>query len=149
MTKQTEALRMAIEALEDANNMVVSEWNRQGEYDEALKACKEALAQPSLTYEDGFAHGYEAHRAEQALEQPAQEPVAWMELKEDAGYKDITVWQEPVSKKSIPLYTHPAPAWQGLSEYDILSIDGLDCVDETYLINFARAIEAKLKEKNT
>jgi hypothetical protein len=28
--------------------------------------------QPTITYEQGFAHGYEAHRAEQALEQPAQ-----------------------------------------------------------------------------
>jgi hypothetical protein len=41
------------------------------------------------------------------------------------------------------------PSWQGLSEYDILSIDGLECVNENHLINFASAIEQALKDKNT
>ena len=31
------------------------------------------VEQPAMTYEQGFAHGYEAHRVEQELEQPAQE----------------------------------------------------------------------------
>lgn len=62
MTKD-EALKMAIEVME----------NIEIPYDkfaiEAIQACKEALEQPAMTYEDGFAHGYEAHRAEQALKE--------------------------------------------------------------------------------
>ena len=64
MTKQTEALRMAIEALE----MHVPHYVKDRGCD-VIQACKEALEQPNMTYEDGFAHGYEAHRAEQALKE--------------------------------------------------------------------------------
>ena len=38
---------------------------------------KEALEQPAMTYEQGFDHGYEAHRVEQKLEQPAYETESW------------------------------------------------------------------------
>jgi len=38
--------------------------------------------------------------------------------------------------------------WQGLSDEEILRLEGLDCVDEEYIKRFARAIEAKLREKN-
>jgi len=31
------------------------------------KELEDILEQPAMTYEDGFAHGYEAHRVEQAL----------------------------------------------------------------------------------
>ncbi len=46
MNKTQEALKMAIEALEDANNVVFQEWSIESEYDDALQACKEALAEP-------------------------------------------------------------------------------------------------------
>jgi len=42
----------------------------------------------------------------------------------------------------------PKEKWQTLSNAEILRIDGLECVDEEYIKRFARAIEAKLKEKN-
>jgi len=42
----------------------------------------------------------------------------------------------------------PVKEWQGLSDDEILRIDGLECVDEEYIKRFARAIEVKLKEKN-
>ena len=42
----------------------------------------------------------------------------------------------------------PKEKWQGLSDYEIFKIEGLDCVDEEYIKRFARAIEAKLREKN-
>jgi len=62
MNKQTqEALKMAIEALETAEI--------QSEYDglsnlifEAIQACKEALEHPTITYEQGFDHGYNRSR---------------------------------------------------------------------------------------
>lgn len=33
------------------------------------KELEDILEQPAMTYEDGFAHGYEAHRVEQALKE--------------------------------------------------------------------------------
>lgn len=48
-----------------------------------------------------FAEAYHKAKCEQA------EPVAWMEIKGNDGLKEISVWQEPVSDKSIPLYTAP------------------------------------------
>ena len=73
-----------------------------------------------------------------------KEPVAWMNINEDAGFKQITVFQEPTSKKSIPLYTHPKE-WQGLSDDEVTHI-GMSCQS---LHQVARAIDAKLREKNT
>ena len=110
-----EALKMAIEAMK---------WLRMRspiiyEELEAEKACKEALAQP------------------------AQEPVAWMTVDYDAGFKEIKVWQEPISNRSIPLYTHPAPSWQGLTSEEIRSLD-LD----NDVISVIFQTEKLLKEKN-
>ena len=62
MNKTQEALRMAIEALAEF------EWIKESKYKKAIQACKAALEQPSMSYEQGFAHGYEAHRAEQPKE---------------------------------------------------------------------------------
>lgn len=39
--------------------------------------------------------------------------------------------------------------WVGLSDEEILRLEGLDCVDEEYIKRFARSTEAKLREKNT
>ena len=134
MTKD-EALRMAIEALETAEI--------QSEYDglsnlifKAIQACKEAL------------------------EQPAQEPVAWIIQTQKIDGKptepyammgkykyvaDTCDFGEP-----IPLYTHPAPSWQGLSDDELDALNGSPmALEYSGLYKFARAIEQALKEKNT
>jgi hypothetical protein len=114
MNQQTEeALRMAIEAMEGAyrfDGIVLGK---------AINACKAALEKPNMTYEQGFAHGYEAHRAETALEtelsrnskQLEQEPVAWVEYmyEEDKNrlltpYKNLLDYD---NGNCIPLYTKP------------------------------------------
>ena len=67
MTKD-ETLKMAIEALEYFEiDYGACDLLLPSNFYKTLNACKEALEQPTMTYEDGFAHGYEAHRAEQAL----------------------------------------------------------------------------------
>lgn len=120
MNNQTqEALKMAIVAMDTWKDIDVLK---------ARKMCKEALAQP------------------------AQEPVAYIHRNEWNEYRlepmdDFNITTIPWNV-DILLYTHPAPSWQGLSDYDILSIDGLDCVNENDLISFAHAVVAKLKEKN-
>jgi len=181
MTKD-EALEMAIEMLEKLSyeygqlldgdqdyGLLPSEINADIIKTYYVKrTCQEALEQPAMTYEDGFAHGYEAHRVEQendkqesivslwgALtdEQPAQEPVAWMdsEGRFRLDFKTEIVRSIAAVNKEIPLYTHPAPSWQGLSDDEILEID--KSIDPEISIGigktlFARAIEQELKTKN-
>ena len=87
-----------------------------------------------------------------ALEQPTQEPVAWMETyKGEPNNLEFTKakldgWSE--NKEIVPLYTHPKE-WQGLSDVELSLLaeeytgaDGLDVVDYGY------AIERALREKN-
>jgi len=102
----------------------------------------------------------------EALEQPSQEPMCFGVL----DGKDV-VSTYPTEKialeicqgltddyqymtgqlKAIPLYTHPHQ-FIGLTDDEIgLMISKLDIAgeQEKMISNFARAIEAKLKEKNT
>ena len=81
-----------------------------------------------------------------ALEQPEQEPVAWMTPR-----KDIITCNGAGTRFSdwTPLYTHPPRReWRGLTEEDIwtLAANSLDSV--LGRLHFARAIEAALKERN-
>ena len=75
------------------------------------------------------------------------EPVAWMQN----DMEHFSLW--PDEWHVVPLY--PAPPqreWQGLTDEEIgmLTVfDGLHHVEVPLLAVFARAIEAKLKEKNT
>ena len=109
-----------------------------------------------MTYEQGFAHGYEAHRVEQELEQPAQEPVAWRvlldESPEDTDWHYMTgePW-ECFKQSAEPLYTHPAPSWVGLSDDEIskvISDEQIPVRTGKTANRFARAIKQALKEKN-
>ena len=77
-----------------------------------------------------------------------QEPVAWMNDKTPSGIFARHKQGADNFGCDIPLYTHLPKQWQGLSDEEILRIDGLECVDEEYIKRFARAIEAKLREKN-
>jgi len=88
---------------------------------------------------------------EQALAQPAQEqePVAWVG---DARFakgqfvegRERRVWWECNTGVGQPLYTAPPQRpWVGLTDEDEIDWDGGD------LKSLIKAIEAKLKEKNT
>ena len=78
----------------------------------------------------------------QALAQPEQEPVAWV-------YNGILHEFDPsefATSEVTPLYTAPPKReWVGVT-YD--EVYEFVCTTDSY-INFAKAIEAKLKEKNT
>jgi len=69
-----------------------------------------------------------------------QEPVAWMSS-HDVGFKRSEFGDTP----TVPLYTTPQPQreWVGLTDEDEIDWDGGD------LKSLVKAIEAKLKEKNT
>ena len=89
------------------------------------------------------------------LVDPDQEPVAWFteDYKED---KSATTYSKEMAKRwkekgwpVKPLYTTPPQReWQGLTEQEVGGImEDLNAYG-TRLDEFARAIEAKLKEKN-
>jgi len=78
-----------------------------------------------------------------------QEPVAWM----NAITKEI-YWRNQINSDvpNVPLYTHPQlkREWVGLTDEEIIRIKAAikGTLDVQFGV-FARAIEAKLKEKNT
>ena len=150
-----EAMKLALEALEQYTNVVASVNNPDAWVTvvdagkparEAITAIREALAS-------------------EAIEQPAQqqEPVAWMWRCKP--YCDWPEWSVSLKRpadsgrdghkrtegyEDVPLYTSP-PAqrkpWVGLTQQDIdIAFD--DTQEGGGFDDFARAIEAKLKEKN-
>ena len=114
--------------------------------DKALKMAIEAL--DTLMMEKGSIYQQALQACKDALEQTAQEPVAYM-------YKDqpqsvlILYPPQQIPKSAIPLYTHPAPAWQGLSDRELFNLSQqCDLNNILGLIDYGRAIEQALKEKN-
>ena len=152
-----EALRMALEALEVANSCVDGYYIPKGktqlpEVEQAITAIREVLAQPE------------------------QEPVAWLitdhhinELQIDsirrlidrakhAHMTDIKLringqdeWYEADWLKHMTRTSPPKREWQGLTDVDVSKIldeqNGFYTFEKCF--NFAKAIEAKLKERNT
>ena len=78
-----------------------------------------------------------------ALEQPTQEPVLYID---GGGLDGHATWAQATrcQDTDIALYTHPKE-WQGLSDAEL---EELSSEEELMFWGFARAIEAKLKEKN-
>jgi len=88
-----------------------------------------------------------------ALEQPEQEPVAWIQPDhlQKAKQAPFLCRVEPTQRCAdfVPFFTHPPRReWRGLTEEDIwtLAANSLDSV--LGRLHFARAIEATLKERN-
>ncbi|MFM2007608.1 MAG: hypothetical protein RLZZ09_3263 [Pseudomonadota bacterium] len=92
-----------------------------------------------------------------ALEQPEQEPVAWM--RPDNRVSEESTARTQFSRGAVkppigtwtPLYTHPPRrAWRGLSKDESLKLWGMrsDGPSNTEITSYARAIEAALKERN-
>jgi hypothetical protein len=118
------------------NRPLESDYTSQVAYTRALEAYCDALAQPD--------HIVDANN----MVQPAQEPVAWQWLgsahfrKKLPKNADITAWN--------PLYTNPPQrTWVGLTDEEIQELRyKIDSTAHWTYDEFARAIEAKLKEKN-
>jgi hypothetical protein len=78
--------------------------------------------------------------------QPAQEPVGYIEPAdlESVPDGDTGLWFAKQDERySIPIYTHPAQPWQGLTDDEVLAIP------VGSRLSTAHAIEQELKEKNT
>jgi len=97
------------------------------------------------------------------LAQPEPEPLGWIVMHEGMNIDELRineVEQMGYDEKPMPnqyrVYTAPPPQreWQGLTEEEIEIVRGHfpaysnEWCDSDY-VDFARAIEAKLREKNT
>ena len=164
MTKD-EALKMAIEALDTLM------MEKGSVYQKAIKACEKTLKQPRNFCERcgkrASKDPYHIHTCTppQKLEQPAQEPVAWMKSALDNA-RDVCKYLDHDMIKEAKAHTeffwndldkirdfddtHPTPSWQGLSD-DEIDQTCLDLFDTSAMqgdIDFARAIEKELRNKN-
>ena len=139
MTKD-EALRLALEALEgvlDDSPKVLDASISGGLYE--VVQCRDAIT------------------AIKAALEAKDEPVAYIyEFWADRGHKGLSFEKER-SADNTPLYTTPPPVaephkrtWVGLTDDEIVLIVAECAASHQHTdIHFARAIEAKLKEKNT
>lgn len=127
-----EAMKQALEALERGRPQIVGVLVQQDQ-DAAIHAIRAAIEQAEK-----------------------QEPVAWMYVNTDGECEQIEYSKNepmPDDPSITPLYTAPRQ-WQGLTDedldiralWDILA--GMNNADGSIVVQFAKAIEAKLKEKN-
>ena len=133
-----EVLKQALEALNEYVDVVVSvnDPNDWGTVADGGKPARDAIT--SLR---------------QAIaELESQEPVAWLRTS-GIGSPVVTnemfnAYPEMRLNFQTPLYTHPQRTWVGLTDEEISQL--WLCTSPYFDdLDFARAIEAKLKEKNT
>ena len=103
-------------------------------------------------YETAWVKGA-INACEEALEQPVQEPEAYMYQTDTEHFKSYTLsvgYEPEFEGKIIPLYTHPHQ-WQGLTDDEIIDwfeeCFGHDEISETTMWFAKRLLEA-IKEKN-
>lgn len=149
-----ELLQMALDALEESKKHITDQRR-----DKTMEALRAALAQPndfspdwdamSAMVEEQQRMAKRIEELEAALAQPEQEPVAWWH---DMG----DVVDLNVSGHGKPLYfAIPQREWVGLTHEEIGAMEkeylfgGKEFDDEIGYWAVYRAIEAKLKEKNT
>ena len=121
--------------------------NVNAQFDKAIIAIKEALAQPEFVLNGIDCSCGRKWRVVNntltASEQPEQKPVAWM--REDEDCTDCIVWEQ-TEEHTIPLYTAPPRReWVGLDDEEMKELR-----DANFdLLYGARWAERKLREKNT
>lgn len=159
------AAEMALEALHNID---------QSNNDDAIEALRQALNEtPPCKTDPDAPHGFDrnaSHNADryvcecegwepvdavnmsqECVDETAKgehEPVAWIT---DGGKGDLG-WRK-TTEKDIPLYTAPPKKeWVGLTDeeiHEVVSKKWWDWEDAFDIEGFSRAIEAKLKEKNS
>ena len=120
---------------------------------EALENSSPDNARPECVFLDKHQEAITALRS--ALSQPEQEPYCYVYEYDSAFGLHREFYPGPYNGKqkpdrTVPLYTHPPRReWQGLTEEEILltSVE-FAASHQQDDVAFARAIEAKLKEKN-
>ena len=149
-----EVLKQALDALETE---VSIDWTNNDEFNasaekmhDAITSLRQAIREHALR---------EVQRLGQEIE---QEPVGWLDSNDKLAefmHKDLKAEHDKYGSTtprmfSIPVYTHPSQrTWQGLTDEEIDKIRNTPMSVEGgvgfNIYSYARAIEAKLKEKNT
>lgn len=142
----TDLKTAAQQALEVLKSGLVVSWHSQ-----VVTDLEAALAEPNRAQRMTNA-GYTRRPTLREMAEPEQEepvePVAWASKRALARIKDFdsTIYANGGFDDAVPLYTHPPRReWRSLSEEEIRQI-ALDTPIDG--MNFARAIEAALKERN-
>jgi len=132
MTKD-EALKLALDALEGfIPYLQLKDEAQCNSYDKAITALRLAIDEQNMASKSTYKEQLETKDA----------PVAWMSEDEHTVYTSKQV-DGCFQHDHIPLYTTPQRTWVGLKDDDEIPWDGVDAK------SFAKAIEAKLKERNT
>jgi hypothetical protein len=160
MTKD-EALRLALEWLE-TNKPKISEGSlfvlthaqvyiavKTALANEALERKAENARELGLNYYVPCCTDKTCPKCKAALE-AKDEPVAIFKADLDCGYVDLLAFQgQPLSDNTLLYTTPPQRTWVTLTEDEIVLISAECAATHQHTdIHFARAIEAKLKEKN-
>jgi hypothetical protein len=145
-------MQLALEALEDANDVARMEFSDEDYYSEAINALRQALEEKQKTAVSpgkGTGFNYARSLGITVLRQP-QEQVGRRE-------PEPTAWQCQCGKAYTVTCISSKPSkreWVGLTDEEIQDLSYLSQkIDEGNAAwfdrwGFARAIEAKLKEKN-
>ena len=119
--------------------------------DEALKLALEAL-KLWLNHKLDEDTAWEAHNAIKEALKIKDEPVAWG-MEKDGVILDVICPDEHEREEgeyTIPLYTTPQRTWVGLTDEELKLVSAeWRIVYGAWMDDFARDIEAKLKDKNT
>ena len=122
--------------LEDASAEMLMETGDKNYYIEAIAVLRQALVDADDTSQE---------RVDEIVKDE-HEPVAWANSFDLQNF-DMKVRTGPDLHHTVPLYTAPPKKeWVGLTDEEI---DAWNIVGHESLREFVRAIEAKLKEKNT
>ena len=161
-TKLEQAARQALEALEALNPYPASKENRRFD---AITALREALAEqaeqepciecgrPTMSAESKC---NDCHSMDDTAPQPvSQVPVAWIEYDTQGNFSGLyREYGEGLCEEDFangwrlePLYAAPVRT-KDLTEFEIMDVYLNGGGKENGEIGFARAIEAKIKEKN-
>ncbi len=128
-----EAMQLALEALEDANDVARMEFSDEDYYGEAITALRQALEEKQEPFE--YWNAVEG----------------WVKIDEVREHFNAvgcgTIYKSAGEGRS-PLYTAPLKQWVGLTDEEVSEV--IDNVLEGGgWLDVARAIEQALKEKNT
>ena len=145
MTKD-EALKLALAFIGDVNRgeWAGSVWRRN----ETVTAINEALAQSEVFSKQNYLSGYCVGQSDLLAEQANQEPAAWMVYTQDG--KSVYITDNPTdiesNQRALPLYVTPQrKEWVGLTKDDVTD---WDLPEKPTVFEFAKFVEAKLKDKN-
>jgi hypothetical protein len=152
-TQTQEALNMAIEMLKESVNQIVTYETDCGGNKCREKYCSACNYDSNEGVEENIKLVERVFQTindcKEALAQPAQEPVGFISTVPVVTPQSIRSDKNDVF--NIPVFTHPAPSWQGLSDAVVMKIvwDLEHITDkDLFVVEYYRAIEQALKEKN-